>query len=330
MPEYRYADLTVAATFPLPELPPAGGEREPPGGLIEARLLDVPPAEPADGDWRHHWSADDGTTMISLARRGEGYLLRFPGLADFVVSGDAGHVGAWPADGTGRETLRHLLLDQVLPRLLAHHGRMVLHASAVEVDGRALAFAGETGRGKSTLAASLHGAGWPLLGDDALIVAAARGRATALPVYGGLRLWPSAAEATAGGTMLREGTEVGAGKRRMALPEAGPSAARPLAALYVLAPPPAGREREVEVTRLGGRDACIQLIRNAFQLDVGDRERAGGLLAAAAEIAAMVPVFELAYPRDYDLLPEVHATIRRQAPGRTGGVDGATDGGWHT
>jgi ATP-dependent phosphoenolpyruvate carboxykinase len=51
---------------------------------------------------------------------------------------------------------QHLCLKQVLPLVLSKQGQRVFHASAVEVeveDG-AVVFAAESGRGKSTLAAS--------------------------------------------------------------------------------------------------------------------------------------------------------------------------------
>ncbi len=51
-------------------------------------------------------------------------------------------------------TLQHLLFDQILPRLIAHAGRLVLHASAVGASAGAILFLGGTGQGKSTLAAS--------------------------------------------------------------------------------------------------------------------------------------------------------------------------------
>lgn len=49
-------------------------------------------------------------------------------------------------------------------------GRLVLNAGALLVDGRALAFAGESHAGKSSTALHLAALGLPLLGDDRLIL----------------------------------------------------------------------------------------------------------------------------------------------------------------
>ena len=91
-------------------------------------------------------------------------------------------------------TLRHLLLDQVLPLALGRMGRMAIHASAVHVPGLgAVAFAGGPGSGKSTLAAALARAGCAVLSDDCLVIAVRSGGVWAIPSYPGVRLWPDAA-----------------------------------------------------------------------------------------------------------------------------------------
>jgi len=57
-----------------------------------------------------------------------------------------------------------------LARLLADHGRHLLHGAAFLVDGRAVVVLGGTGMGKSTLAYAAHRAGLGVIADDAVIV----------------------------------------------------------------------------------------------------------------------------------------------------------------
>ena len=156
---YSYADLTVASTFPLIELLAAQNNPKESFPDFTLHLLDSPPGEPDQTDWIRHWRTDDEYITLSLARRVDGFLLRFPFLADFVIDAEGCRIGAWAAPDIDEETLRHLLLDQVLPRVLGYKERLVLHASAVLVNGTAMAFAGNTGAGKSTLAASFQTAG---------------------------------------------------------------------------------------------------------------------------------------------------------------------------
>jgi len=306
---FRFADLVIHSGPPLVELP----EIAPDEGLrpdIESVLLSAPPAEPASTDWIHDWRSEAGVLSLSLARCKGGFLLRFPDLADFVLSEDARRIGIWPAPETDDEMVRHLLLDQVLPRVMGHRGRLTLHASAVALEGRVLAFVGETGRGKSTLAAGLHKGGSELLTDDGLVVDAGDHHVAALATYTGLRLWPSSIADAADPALRQSQLAHYMDKRRLAPPTRDVPVPRPLAAIHILALPSEGDDPgEIRVERISGRDACIELIRHTFQLDLGDRVRTTRLLAAAGEVAEQVPVFRLTYPRDYALLPAVREAL---------------------
>lgn len=58
---------------------------------------------------------------------------------------------------------------------------LLLHASAVERDGRAVLMTGISGAGKSTLAALLMARGWRLMGDEFVLIDPATGLAYAFP-----------------------------------------------------------------------------------------------------------------------------------------------------
>ena len=76
----------------------------------------------------------------SRAASGE-HVLRFRRFAEFVVV-DGGRSIRWRAPPATRpETVRHLLLDQVLPAVAFEHSLIGLHASAVVIEGQGIAFA---------------------------------------------------------------------------------------------------------------------------------------------------------------------------------------------
>ncbi|SNS40615.1 HprK-related kinase A [Sphingopyxis indica] len=58
---------------------------------------------------------------------------------------------------------------------------LLLHASAVAKNGRAVIMSGASGSGKSTLAALLGEGGWRLMGDEFTLIAPASGEAFAFP-----------------------------------------------------------------------------------------------------------------------------------------------------
>ena len=186
-------DGVIACDFPLLEVPVASQ----PEADIHVATGSGTVGE-SGYDWFHSWRETDGELVLSCARRiaagaqnGEGdapqYLLRFPALADFVIADNL--VTCHPHPDCRDNSLRHLVLDQVIPRMWAHKGHMVLHASAVRLpNGRVVAFIGDSGWGKSTLAAALRMRGSQLLSDDTVSLKAGTGRVQLIPSYTGLRL----------------------------------------------------------------------------------------------------------------------------------------------
>lgn len=74
-------------------------------------------------------------------------------------------------DAPGEESswmLRLLLLGPAMAVLIHQRGLLPLHASAVAINGRVCAFLGESGWGKSTIAAALCQRGHPVVSDDVL------------------------------------------------------------------------------------------------------------------------------------------------------------------
>ena len=149
----------------FPELKPSDN---PDCGLrfvMSAQRAPAPSGEPIQ-----QWELPEGCVWLSMSRVEGGYQLRFPGLATFHVSARAETVRCWPHPGTPGNTVRHLFLDQVMPLVLSLAGRTVLHASAVSTGNGAIAFSGESGRGKSTLAGAFVNHGASLMTDDCLLL----------------------------------------------------------------------------------------------------------------------------------------------------------------
>jgi hypothetical protein len=294
---YRLFAAAVASEIPLPGIPPA---RAPAADIEVVRgrgaALDI------TGVPLHTWRGPCGEPLLACSRPiGGGYLLHFPDLADFAIAGDV--ITCHPGPRCRDATLRHLLLDQVIPRLLAHRGALVLHASAVQrPGGGVIAFAGESGWGKSTLAAALAVRGCRLLGDDSATLRACQGEVRLTPGYTGLRLNGDSI-ATLGRQGERWTAVAGARGKRQWLPAEG-AAAGPLQleTLYLLARP--GSVPAPVITPLPGAEALAKLLARSFVLDVRDRRSAAfQLREAAAVLSALPAVRALDYPRDYRALP---------------------------
>jgi hypothetical protein len=306
--DFAFAGTGVACSWLRP------GLLRPSRGLADVLVADPEP-RPANSTRSaalHGWHTAEGDEILSVSRLEDGFILRFPGVAGFGISPDARTVRPWPAIGTSTETLGHLLIDQVLPRLLAHRGQLVLHAAGIRMfPGMVVAFVGDSGRGKSTLAASFSRTGEPILSDDAIVLRDEGGTVHALATYPSLRLWPDSLnrlyEARPDVMLMADYST----KRRVSAPHPADEIeeSTPLAALYLLGLPPPEANEVLSIEQVTPRNAVIPLLSSTFQLDVTDRHRTALLFERAASIADRLPVFELRYPRDFRLLPAVRDAI---------------------
>lgn len=303
---YRICGCTFQSNLSIPELAPAG---EQPTGFTFQLLAGAKDFSTACS-WLNHWYLPDGTIWLAFARLETGYLLRFPALADFVVSTDARAVRCYPQAEIPLETVRHLLLNQVIPIVLGHLGKLVLHASACITPQGAIAFMGVTGTGKSTLAASFGLRGFPVLTDDCLVVEQQDGVMVCVPSYPGLRLWPETVTALFAQEPVLEPLAHYTEKKRLLfdpVPCAGPFLLR---GVYVLTQPQQGETSAgVTITPLVASESFLATIKNTFQLDITDRTRLGRAFRQYEQVAKAVPFFCLAFPRQHTLLPAVHTAI---------------------
>jgi hypothetical protein len=297
--------MVLASNTTLPELAPAKAFG------AECRFELLPPGSPSanDAGWFHQWTIERSGVWLRFARTGDGYLLRFPSCGDFFVSADGSRIQCCPLPGTPELTVRHLLLDQVMPLVLSRRERIVLHASAVVTGRGAIAFAGRSGQGKSTLAASLAQEGYSLIADDCLVLRVEQECWTALPSYPGVRLWPSAA-----GEVLREDTptlEVAhyTRKRRICDTDVLPYASdpAPLRRLFFLTDD-AG---EISFERLPQGRAFMALVEFAYNLDIEDKAFLRRQFDSVGQLTADVPAYAIHYPRDFAALPALRQAILR-------------------
>jgi len=305
---FRFGDRRIVTTLGLRELPLCLGQ----GTDREIQVLvDEPGAKPTPApQWLHEWGEGDAISL-SMARFDERYLLRFSGLCDFTLdfAGQAIHVQA--RSGVDDNTLEHLLVDQVLPRFLAHEGELLVHACALSIDGRTALFLGESGWGKSTLAALLHRAGHALLSDDCVQMQRRGPHYHGLPTYPSLRLFADSMDHAFPGDVAMTAVAGYSDKRR--LPVASPAAVAPIAALYLL-DEPSNDFRDVVIDGMRPVSGCLELMRHAFKLELTDRQRTRTLFAACSEVARVVPAFSLDYPRDFGQSASlVHAITRHLA-----------------
>ena len=162
-------------------------------------------ALPSDGSSNYYESpslderGNPGLRVTLLAESGY-YKFTYSDGTIVLVSLDGSTVWATvPADATIEDTATYLL-GPVLGFVLRLRGVTSLHASAIAVDGCAIAFVGPSESGKSSTAAAFARLGYPVMTDDVLALSDQGNRFLVQPAYPRVRLWAESVSALFGST----------------------------------------------------------------------------------------------------------------------------------
>jgi hypothetical protein len=305
---YKIFDLLIESSIPLPELP------EVKNGIASFtfQVLEEP-LEIEYQDIFHHWFLPDGEVAFSYTKYDEAYFLRFPDLANFYLMNHFNDIRCYPDTGVSIETVRHLLLDQVIPRILGENGHIILHASAIMSGGSAVIFIGETGAGKSTIASSFHQKNGTLISDDCVLLDSEYDVNVMIPSYVGARLWEDSTEAVMPDTDSLHGVTEYSPKKRLILHEGSifEYIKLPISAIFILASSEdTMKTKNVTIERITGGSVVMEILKHSFILDQSNKANAGDIFSKLGKIVASnISVYSLCYPHEYGILPAVHKTI---------------------
>ena len=298
---------SIPATKPMLPLPdPAHQPQQVHNGIA----LQIHPARvqlPLPIATTQQWARVDGSPWMQRYDTHPDTYLRLPGLGDFTINARGTSVEAWPTPALDHNACQQLYLNNVMPMALSRQGKLVLHASAVEVDGSAIVFIGVSGRGKSTMASHFASAGHTLIVDDGLVVEPHEGVLMAMPGERSVRVWPDSEHLLEGAPAT---SHVGYTSKRLIPAHEGllfSDGPCPIVAIFVLGH--AVSQTTLALRPLPPALAMIELVRYSFLLDAGDPQRHAELMRAAAQLAASCSITQLDYPRDYAQLPCVHQAI---------------------
>lgn len=245
-------------------------------------------------------AVDSNEPFLTTAQRDSRILLRAHGHVDFVMEPDGQTVHCTPLS-SATAIIEQLFVDLVLPHLLQLRGRPCFHASAVALPkGDAVAFLGNSGAGKSTMAAAMvRRAEARLICDDFLALQTGEQGTTAQPSNASVRLWTDSAAALSGDADQLPRATSRSSKRRLALNGAeGPCT---LKRFYLLEK----GEQAPTIEPLSPRDGLVGLAKHLNRLDPDDRQALQNELALLSDLVARVPVYRLVYRRRYQELDRV-------------------------
>lgn len=286
---YQAYGLTIHSEFALPELVPS--TTDPIDVSIRFGRVD-----------RSRMTANRLGTYLYVTPQDVSFF--WEGVGGILVR-DGKEVILDPLSGVEERLLRLPILGIVFSVILHQRGFLVLHASAVEVNGGAAIFLGGRGWGKSTLAATLYGRGHRPISDDLVAIDLSGTMPFVIPGFPQFKLLPDAAAMALGDdpdTLPR--LAYGYEKRSRRVVDRFSAEPLPLRGIYQLAlgPMPA-------LKPLGVKDATIQLIGNSY-IARGTQQllqQYGGVrhLQQCATTIATVPIYRLERPQSLDIVPKI-------------------------
>ena len=295
---YAYAGLRVTSELPIPEWAVFGQ----PTSFDDADVLI------ALGSTQTSEVSKTSEVWITA----DEYRFHIPEAGDYWVR-HGREIIVTPAPGAGAIEIRLFLLGSAWGALCYQRGVLAFHSSVVQACGepfifqgklresigdRAIAFCGETGSGKSSVAAWLIARGYCLVSDDLSRFEVAAGQARVYPSAPRLKLWRDALDVMGWSSDELERDHFRMDKFHLDLTgfwKPVRSAPLPLCAIYLL------EWGEPGIARLTGMTALRRLVAGATYR--GDLLEPMGRIAThwqrCAELARHVPIWKFARPRDW-------------------------------
>ena len=284
---YSVYGLTVSSDLKLPEL---RAERSGATADVDVRraTLDSIPGSSPDPDVQRI-EASPGHCRIT-----------YDSLGTFLVeSGDRiSYDPAMPGE-EDQKIFRRLLENQAMTVLLLQRGLLVLHASSVSVNNKAVVFLGSQTAGKSTMTAAFHQAGYPMVADDVVAIRVSDEVPTVVPGVPQIRLSVDSIEGLGIEETIQYEHDWGPNKAYQPIDDQPHNV--PLGSIYTL------QESEtISVTELSGSAAFFELVTNTYAQGIlSDTDATTEHFEQCAAILRRISPRQINRPKNFERLPEV-------------------------
>jgi hypothetical protein len=225
-----------------------------------------------------------------------------------ILVRDGREIIADPSPGVEQDKLHVFILGVALAVLLHQRGLLVLHASAIEVNGSVVAFIGDKGWGKSTTTAALHARGYKVVTDDLLVL---KVNGTECPIvfpgFPQIKLWPDSVTALGDdpATLKRIYSQVE--KRAYRVFDSFSSTPLPLKCIYVL---DIGSSHKIE--SIQGQEVFAELVRHSFLIKLLQATKTANLhFNQCTRLASCVPIYRLKRQPSLQDLPAIAQLIEQ-------------------
>lgn len=300
---YTAFGLGIHSAIKFPELDPA-----PTTADVIIRWLNDRETLPVESDFPLS-DQDDGPYPFLRVSSSEIQLL-WPGVGCAAIRG-GNEIIVRAEQGVPEEVLRLHLLGSAFGVLLHQRGLFPLHASVNAIGEGAEAFMGEWSSGKSSMAASLHAIGHPILADDIAAIDLDGTVPTVHPGIPRIKLWPESIIALGSDPHSLPRIHPEYEKRSFPTANSEENKPLPLTRIYVL---DIGSPLAIE--EVTPKDALFEIISNWYGVRFGpdflEPEERIVHFERCARLAKSIPMSRLVRPDSLQLLPEIAQLIVTQ------------------
>lgn len=245
---------------------------------------------------------------------GNEYLLRVNNVATYYLEkkGNRFFITIQPEKDVLENELRIFVLSSIMGAVAHMQGFFPLHASGVNIGGKAFLFCGASGIGKSTLCAALYQKGYPFITDNlANLFSNQKGDLMVYPSYNHIRLWSDSIkelkEFENDGVKMREEIE----KYNMLLTASLPSQPITVGGIFILRK---SFDSDISMELISGRVKSDMLVSNTFRIKllnaIGDQKEYFKILNIAAN---KVPILKLQRPISQFRLSDLSQCVLEKA-----------------
>jgi len=249
--------------------------------------------------------SDSRVSLNCLKATAQEVYLFWEGICTIMVR-DGREIIVDPFPDVEQDKLRTFILGVALAVLLHQQKLLVLHASAVEVNGSVVAFIGDKGWGKSTTTAALHARGYKVVTDDLLVLEVNDTECPIVfPGFPQLKLWPDSVAALGDdpATLKRIYSQVEKRVRRVS--DDFSQTPLPLKCIYVL---DIASSHKIELIQ--GQEVFTELVRHSFVAKLLQAtDTAYSHFQQCVRLASCVPVYRLKRQPSLQDLPAIAQLI---------------------
>ena len=261
------------------------------------------------------FASDQPSLRVGVLPGGEYFVFFYSDKVRFAVERQGREIwGDWPENYTFEDACTYLL-GPVLGFVLRLRGVISLHASAVAVDGQAIALLGSPGAGKSTIAAAFAQCGFSVIADDVVALVEDGKNFQVQPGYPRLNLWSDSVRALFGSDEALPRITPTWDKRYLALGDNGFGfASKPLrlAAVYVLGARDAPLEAPV-IDYLSGSNALAEFVTNTYVNYLLDRDMRSREFDVLTRLVVRVPIRRVRPSAEYSAVRDLSQAIANDA-----------------